>query len=789
MNQHPGYHPAGLTAPPPPLHHLHSVGPPHPQQNPYSHMPPAHEPPSHSQPPKKRMRRLPPEKRQKVSSACNHCKRAKNKCNGLFPCDRCDKRSLECEYSGVDRRTLKGERKVRPRDESFDEGYGRPSLSPNEPPRLSSHQSAPAVTSVSSYNSGYSGQGPSPSDNSPFSAASNASTPASDPNGAATHTPSATTPKEQIPKSLQPLLTFDEDPVQSAPVAAPQSASEAMATTSEDPQVSNQQGKCAIWLADSEGTFRYISETCALSLLFDSRNLFRHFFGNSPYTDALKACPVLDKPYFNIDYKLPLPDRAQFNEYVGYFTTNINDAYFIFDDGYLTDVLAETVYANPYHLTYSKITLYLVAGLGSLFKDFEAGVNETPRSADLFRTGVKMWEEIQDFDDFWLIRLNYLAHFYYSALCKKSTSWMFLNTAIKHAQALGFHRSLAVEKQFSPDDVFYRKRLFRSLYNADKVLGAILGRPFAIADRDWDELPLIVSGSVKGNSLSEQSQLEMVKVTSIISRIVDNYYSGQVIDLVRTKKLALELKAWSVQLDERFDVSSLVKQPQLPNYSHVALLMHLLQLYATMLLARPFFFHELMNEFTGKPENKLAAQFQDAAVRAATLTVNLISYFNRVAPGANRFNETNLPTNACFFAAVVIGTQLLSQRMGPQKVQELSDTLKISMQVLTRYGATFKTAERYVEIMPYMAEHISRSKLPKDPVPSPADSTSLKWEFLDDLDFITDLNGDVSVLTEFQQGFVPSEFSTISLNGDNVSGSTCLPYDYPNYELFYGHKY
>lgn len=68
------------------------------------------------------MRRLPPEKRQKVSLACNHCKRAKNKCNGLFPCDRCDKRSLECEYLGVDRRTLKGERKVRPRDELFDEG-------------------------------------------------------------------------------------------------------------------------------------------------------------------------------------------------------------------------------------------------------------------------------------------------------------------------------------------------------------------------------------------------------------------------------------------------------------------------------------------------------------------------------------------------------------------------------------------------------------------------------------------------------------------------------------------
>ncbi|CAN3372338.1 hypothetical protein DIURU_004538 [Diutina rugosa] len=775
--------------------------------------------------PKKRVRRLPPDKRQKVSSACDRCRKAKHKCNGLQMCDRCTKKGLPCVYSMVDRRTLKGERVDRKRFKSEAEAVPPPAAAtgipagvppppqppagvspgtsafigamgvsplsaPTVPPSIPTLAHDPASVSSNGRSTDYShgtstsggfpspqhqSQSNSPQGDSPFSGVSNASTPASG-NTSAPGQADQPSNKESIPKSLQPLLTFDEE-------------DEVKAEDKEDLTITNQQGKCAIWLADSAGTYRYISETCPLSFLYDSRNIFCHFFGNSVYTDALKACPVLDKPYFNIEFKVPLPDRDDFKKYVEYFNINVNDIYYIFDDNYLVDELAESVYANPYHFTYEKITLYVVAGLGSLFMDFEQGKTESPKSADLFRTGVKLWQEYQDFDDFWLIRLNFLAHFYYSALCKKSTSWIYLNAAIRHAEALGLHRSFIAETYFSPLEVAHRNRVFRSLYIADRVLGSILGRPYAIADRDWDELPLIRARKVKAKSISESSQLELVRLMIIISQTVDNYYSGASIDLNRTRSLALELKHWALNLDERFEIKHLMKQPQLPEYSHVALIMHMFQLYAVMILARPFFIHELISELSGQESNKLACQFQEAAYKAALLTIDLIYYFNNVTQGANKFNETNVPTNVVFWAGLILGTQLLSKRMDSQLEQEISDGMKKSMQVLNRYGKTFKTAERYVEIMPYMAEHISLARTrPSKSQSSPSNSADLNWEFLDDLDFITDLNGDMSGLTEFQQGFVPSEFTTISPGHEGVSGPTDLPFNYPNYELLYGHK-
>lgn len=58
----------------------------------------------------KRSRKLPPEKRQKVSTACDGCKKRKFKCSGTNPCKVCVDKGVECSYSITDKRSLKGQR-------------------------------------------------------------------------------------------------------------------------------------------------------------------------------------------------------------------------------------------------------------------------------------------------------------------------------------------------------------------------------------------------------------------------------------------------------------------------------------------------------------------------------------------------------------------------------------------------------------------------------------------------------------------------------------------------------
>ncbi|KAL6709395.1 hypothetical protein ACN47E_001802 [Coniothyrium glycines] len=43
--------------------------------------------------------KVPPEQRQRTAQACESCKRRKQKCNGLCPCNTCDKRKFTCIYS------------------------------------------------------------------------------------------------------------------------------------------------------------------------------------------------------------------------------------------------------------------------------------------------------------------------------------------------------------------------------------------------------------------------------------------------------------------------------------------------------------------------------------------------------------------------------------------------------------------------------------------------------------------------------------------------------------------
>ncbi|CAH6722043.1 hypothetical protein CLIB1444_08S00562 [[Candida] jaroonii] len=68
----------------------------------------------------KRSRKLPPEKRQKVSTACDGCKKRKFKCSGTNPCKVCVDKGVECSYSITDKRSLKGQRLAMERQKNLE---------------------------------------------------------------------------------------------------------------------------------------------------------------------------------------------------------------------------------------------------------------------------------------------------------------------------------------------------------------------------------------------------------------------------------------------------------------------------------------------------------------------------------------------------------------------------------------------------------------------------------------------------------------------------------------------
>lgn len=568
---------------------------------------------------------------------------------------------------------------------------------------------------------------------------------------------------QDVPKFLQPLLTFplndETDP---------------KAEVKNNDGITNQEGKCAIWMADFEGNFRYVSETSSLSLLYECRTIFQQNFGPSLFTSDLKPCPVVDRPMVPQVTDVPLPSIAEYEEYKKAFFDHINDTYFIYDKEFFENLVIE-VYRNPEILSYKKVVVYLVAAIGSLYQDFVMGKRESEKSNQLFKYSLFLNSQVTEYDDFWLVLIHYTCHFYYLGVCKKSTSWIYLNMAIKHAQALGLHRYFILEKV--SDQVNFRKQIFRSLYISDRVFASINGRPLAINDYDWDELKAIEKSNYLGVDRRDKCQIELAKICSIISKIINNFYLDRVINGERTRKLAIELKLWSYNLDPSLNIENLLSN-ELPKDYRVLLVMHLLNLYGILLLSRPFYIYVSLSKFKGLKTDKLSNEFHQAAIKASFLCIHLLDYYVKSSSG---FFETALVSNCAFFASLILGTAILTST---DDLEDCMNILTTGGKLLRRFGIQFETADRYGEVIEAMIESIKIAKTPVE--------QKFTWDFTD-IKFIAELNGNLLSLLEFQQDFVPKDIASIGdfIHNNSNTGTieTDLPHNYVNYELFFGDKH
>jgi hypothetical protein len=154
---------------------------------------------------------------------------------------------------------------------------------------------------------------------------------------------------------------------------------------------------------------------------------------------------------------------------------------------------------------YQKSALHLVYASGGRFLETtgETGPFFCERHHD---AGIRHLDEILQYHDIRTIQILILLAIYSLRAPQGPGAWTCIGLAMRTCIDLGMHRKRS-SRQYSIIESEMRKRVFWTCYCLDRQISIILGRPFAISDRDIDaELPLDVDESEKAVSALETAQ-------------------------------------------------------------------------------------------------------------------------------------------------------------------------------------------------------------------------------------------------------------------------------------------
>ena len=90
--------------------------------------------------------------------------------------------------------------------------------------------------------------------------------------------------------------------------------------------------------------------------------------------------------------------------------------------------------------------------------------------------------------------------------------------------------------------------------------------------------------------------IESCKISKLIGKVIRNFYLDGIINPYKAEKLAIELKLWSLNLPEELQIDKVFVKNSNPTRGSndgadnkmPLMIMHLSQLYAIVLLCRPF---------------------------------------------------------------------------------------------------------------------------------------------------------------------------------------------------------
>ncbi|KAL2258128.1 hypothetical protein VTK26DRAFT_8686 [Humicola hyalothermophila] len=638
--------------------------------------------------------KVPDDKRQRTAQACDSCKRRKQKCNGLKPCQTCLKRKLMCCYTPNNASDhVADDSAASPTKRRHDDAFPTPLNATLE----TTDASSPKVRDPMQGWAQVRKTGQRPGD-----------------------------PRMSGPTVQLPLPTSGPDPLREIP---PHNFKKLPSRSNANGL--SEEASIYTWtrlLQDQTGRLLYVGDASTLSIL----QLIRIIVENtgckemgSPFIDDPKRHHILENIIeFPANVHLPaqLPDRETAEILIESYFTNTCGLIEIFDKAsFLQSV--EACYSDPPSAgNYFLCHLFLVLALGLLLAAPASGSREElviqkqlsarPDRAELFfRSARTMCDPGYGFEDadFWSIQALSMMTVYMLIVSKRNTAYAYLGMAVRSAYALGLHREETMhDVLFSPAEMRVRRNLWKTLFILDRFLAATLGRPMAINEDDCSCEILPGAGVVgiptAGEPLSDHirnKSLDICVETSHVIGVTLKVFSRRKISTAKVQEIFDMSKNWEQVSSTRFYRRPSAGGSADPTHGIAALHVNLLSLHSLILLTRQLFvMHNsiLVEKRSGIkkscpiPESSLA-RFSEACVIASYRTIKLVQ---------NAREDGYLPRRNPFVIYFIFAASLvicMNQFSSLFYAKDYERTISNAIDILAHCAEIDAQAERVLDII------------------------------------------------------------------------------------------
>ncbi|XPS81303.1 hypothetical protein M3J09_013241 [Ascochyta lentis] len=671
--------------------------------------------------------KVPPEQRQRTAQACESCKRRKQKCNGLCPCNTCDKRNFTCIYADREPGSP-GDGGPPPKRRAVQEGedgsYADDNSTSNTPSNGNQHPSP--LASIRRKSSAATRPTPRAQDVGQHPLLDKQETPFKSPGAR---------------PSVEVVNTFQHLPTNNVNGAADHLPARSRGTTvgsgPDEEAVIYSQSRM---LQDPTGRVLYIGDSATLSFLQLLRMMVETVAGASPFTNDPRRHKIVEG-----QYSLPsgyrhthlLPDVQTARVLAEAFFINTHGLLQVFEQDRFMEEM-EACYSDPFQVQPPWLCLLnMVFAIGltmatPLSGSPEALIIDKLRSehldrAEVFYLNAKSLNDpmngLED-QDFWSVQALLLMSVYMLAKSKRNTAFALLGMAARSAHALGLHREETMVI-FSVEEQTQRKNLWRSILVCDRLLSCSLGRPTAISEDDCSgdtlqpsepplEQPFTINPAPGFNETGPCALEAAVRSCSVIGVILRKVYQQRKISTRLAQEIADVCKSWPRALP------SILHWRQAANASPsqgVAILhVNLFYCHSIILLTRPFFLY-ILNLETQRHVNQnqpgvrgprpylRMEKFSEACVIASTHTILLVQN----AFDAGYLSRRNPAVIYFLFAATLV--ILANEFAGLYRV-DASDTCILNAVNIMNYCAeSDQQASRLVYILSTFRDVVAQQRM------------------------------------------------------------------------------
>ncbi|KAL7939006.1 fungal-specific transcription factor domain-containing protein [Trichoderma chlorosporum] len=633
--------------------------------------------------------RVPDDKRQRTARACDSCKRRKQKCNGLHPCNTCIKRNLICDYT---------------------DGRGPAKL-------MAVHTTSP--TQFSNASDSVDAVGATPAREATIEASPK-------------RVSKQTKPARQARRRSQGKEKYSRNAYEASSVSEGDESAR-QSTPSESDEEIEVIGQIRM-LQDHMKRLLYIGDSSTLSYLQLIRMIVFNTTGPSAFTEDSSRHDILEPVTVTssssmIPYMLPNRDVSNF--LVQSYFVNTNALIDIFDRATFYQYL-DACYSTPLEVNSSTLCLvYLTLAIGFvlatpapnspeelMMKSFPEGPGE--RAETLFRAAKCLSDplNVAEHADLWIIQAWTLMAFYMLVVSKRNAAYAYCGMAVRSAYSLGLHRIRETMVKFKDEAV--RRNMWRSLFVLDRFLATALGRPAAIYEEDCSsdslDSPAGLLFDAAPQEVTRTINLDAsVRIFKSIGTTLKKVYSERKISTKLAEDIVDDCQLWAFHGHPSLAAQDLI-QGKAPLETGIPILhVQLMHYHSILLLSRPFFIDLLVKtrpriSSDVKPFHRTftrSEKFSQACVAASTHSVTLIqaAFEAKYLPRRNPFILYFL-----FAAALII---LSNEFAGFYENEHYAESMKSTIKILEYCAVEDVQAQRMLYILKsFLADVENHSKSP-----------------------------------------------------------------------------